>query len=62
MTNRLAFWNVQHVENRPATSASDDDQVYDTVWIDEAKHVKPETLNKIYELYAHRATQFILIG
>lgn len=62
MSRRLMFWNVQHVENRSATSATADDQVYDTVWIDEAKHIKPETLNKIYELYAHRAKQFILIG
>ena len=62
MTERLAYWGFQHVENRPATSATDDDQVYDTVWIDDATHIKPETLNKIYESYAHRAKQFVLVG
>jgi hypothetical protein len=64
MQRRLEFWNiVQHIEARPASNAGGDSETqYETVWIDDASHVKPEELNKIYESYAHRAKQFILIG
>ena len=62
MQRRLEFWNVQHVESRTAGNAGGGDTQYDIVWIDTAKHIKPEELNKIYELYAHRANQFVLVG
>lgn len=63
MERRVQFFNSQAVECKSAGATDiDTDREYDTVWVDEATHLKPGQLDAIYEALAGKAKYFVLIG
>jgi hypothetical protein len=63
MERRVQFFNSQAVECKSADATDiDTEREYDTVWVDEATHLKPGQLDAIYEVLAEKAKYFVLIG
>lgn len=56
MKQRLAVWNMAEISINDSLRLDS----YDTVWVDEATYRKD--IDDIYEKYAHRAKQFVLLG
>jgi hypothetical protein len=62
MLSRITYWTPRTIECQSVSGIRYDNKTYDVVWIDDASMLKQVEIDKIYELYAHRARLFVMVG